>query len=207
MRLFRLYIHVSGFFFTCHRSRLSSKGRAPMAKFYSWWTYSCTGCPEHIENVRWKPSDQTTMVASSLFERTFDAYRPRNWRLATPNHIGTSCKYVGVLNDYYSSQNRPRKLSRTSVIDRQKAVVVTYEDIVSTATRSWPNFEPAKVDKDVTTAECGICGEQLKCGELGVLTSCEHYFHAHELTTWQQTRKASQTPFTCPTCRRNFDGE
>lgn len=87
----------------------------------------------------------------------------------------------------------------------KKTKVVTPQ--LSTATQSWPNFGLAKVDKGATTAECNICGKQLKCGELGVLISCEHYFHAHELKTWQQTRKASQTPFTCPTCRRNFDGE
>ena len=95
------------------------------------------------------------------------------------------------------SSNRQRRRRRRTVVvvdddstDTDDGIVSTCRNIgktpkktkvvtpqLSTATQSWPNFGLAKVDKDVTTADCGICGEQLKCGELGVLTSCEHYFH------------------------------
>lgn len=72
---------------------------------------------------------------------------------------------------------------------------------------------PLEIKQGVVTAECAICQEPVKPGEMSATTICQthrdadqhtHFFCRDDLKQWQRQCENNSHPFTCPVCRCNL---
>jgi len=107
----------------------------------------------------------------------------------------------------YFINNKDLALSTRDASQRQTFKITLLFPIISFITTIVPFYcevlEQVVVHKKPTNENCSICtevceGVYVECPRQ---SQCLHHFHVKCAYTWYKTKKASNMPFKCPTCR------